>query len=403
MKYGVAREVWEALDRKYAESGAGRELYVNDQYHKYNMVDDHFVVEQAHEIQLLVGELTYFNCVLTDRFVVGGIIAKLPPSWRSFATTLKHKKDAMTVESLIATLDVEEKARSKDVPHSGTPDAGPSNANVVEAKFDGNKNKNKNWKEKPKQNTEFKKKKNLADLTCFVCGEPGHIARKYHNRKGKKGAGQKTANVTIGEAGGFGYVLEILLACQSTDWWLDTGANVHVCSDLNLFSSYQATDSSFVLMGNGSRAAVHRVGRVDLKLTSEKTLSLKNVQHVPGINRNLISGSLLCRDDFKLVFESNKFIVLKFGLFIGKGYDSGGLFRLSVIDYCNNMANSISCSEMNIGEAVVWHSRLCHINFDHIIRLSKLNLISKVPIVSRSKCHACVQTKQPRKPFKSVE
>jgi hypothetical protein len=30
MKYDVAHEVWEALDRKYAESDAGRELYVND-------------------------------------------------------------------------------------------------------------------------------------------------------------------------------------------------------------------------------------------------------------------------------------------------------------------------------------------------------------------------------------
>jgi hypothetical protein len=295
------------LGRKYAESDAGRELYVNEQYHKYSMVDDRSVVEQAHEIQLLVGELAYFNCVLTDRFVVGGIIAKLPPSWRSFATTLKHKKDVMTVESLIAILDVEENARSKDMPCSGTSDAGPSNANVVEAKFDGNNNKN--WKEKAKQNTEFKKKKNLADLTCFVCGESGHIARKYCNRKGKKGGGQKTVNVTIGEAGGSGYVLEILLACQSTNWWLDTRANVHVCSDLNLFFSYQATDSSSVLIGNESRAVVHGVGRVDLKLTSAKTLSLKNVQHVSGINRNLISGSLLCRDGFKLLFESNKFIV----------------------------------------------------------------------------------------------
>jgi hypothetical protein len=105
-----------------------------------------------------------------------------------------------------------------------------------------------------------------------VCGEPGHIARKCRNRKGKKCGGQKTANVTVGEAGDSGYVPEILLACQSTDWWLDTRANVHVCSYLNLFSSYQATDSSSVLMGNGSRAAVHGVGRVDLKLTSEKTL-----------------------------------------------------------------------------------------------------------------------------------
>jgi hypothetical protein len=134
-------------------------------------------------------------------------------------------------------------------------------------------------------------------------------------------------------------------------------------------------------MGNGSRAAVHGVGRVNLKLTSGKTLSLKNVQHVPGISRNLISGSLLCRDGHKLVFESNKFIVLKFGMFIGKGYDSGGLFRLSVIEDCNNVTNSISISEMNVGEAAVWHSCLCHINFDRIIRLSKLNLIPKIPIV----------------------
>jgi hypothetical protein len=72
-----------------------------------------------------VGEFTHFNCVLPDRFVVGGIIAKLPRFWRSFAMTLKHKKEIMTVESLIATLDVEEKARSKDVPHSGPLDAAP--------------------------------------------------------------------------------------------------------------------------------------------------------------------------------------------------------------------------------------------------------------------------------------
>jgi hypothetical protein len=228
-------------------------------------------------------------------------------------------------------------------------------------------------------------------------------AIKCHNRKGKKGYGQKNANVAIADAGNSRYVPQILLACQSTDWWLDTGANVHVCFDLNLFSSYQATDGSAILMGNGSRAIVHGIGRVDLKFTYGKTLSLKNVQHIPGINRKLISGSLLCHDGFKLVFESNKFIVSKFGLFIGKGCDSGGLFRLSVADDCNNLTNSVSYSELNVGEAAAWHSRLCHISFDRIIQLSRLNLIPKILVVRRSKCHACVQAKQPRKPFKSVE
>jgi hypothetical protein len=181
--------------------------------------------------------------------VVGGIIAKLPPTWRIFFMALKHKKEAMIVKSIISTLDVEE-VRSKDVPRSGPMDSGTSNANVVEGKS-GGKNKNKtNRKPKAKQNSDFKKK-NIVDLTCFVCGESGHIARKCRNRKGKKGDGQKTVNVAIADAGNSGYVPQILLACQSTNWWLDTGANVHVCSDLNLFSSYQATDSSAILMGSG--------------------------------------------------------------------------------------------------------------------------------------------------------
>jgi hypothetical protein len=58
-----------------------------------------------------MGEPTHFDCVLPDRFMVGGIIAKLPPSWKYFSTSLKHKKENMTFESLIASLDVEQKGK----------------------------------------------------------------------------------------------------------------------------------------------------------------------------------------------------------------------------------------------------------------------------------------------------
>jgi hypothetical protein len=70
-------------------------------------------------------------------------------------------------------------------------------------------------------------------------------------------------------------------------------------------------------------------------------VQLKNVHHVPSIKKNLISGSLLCRDGFKLVFESNKCVVSKFGTFIGKGYERGGLFRLSLVDTCFKSANLV--------------------------------------------------------------
>ena len=49
---------------------------------------------------------------------------------------------------------------------------------------------------------------------------------------------------------------------------MDTGANIHVCADISLFSSYQARGTSSLLMGNGSHARVLGVGTVNLKFTS---------------------------------------------------------------------------------------------------------------------------------------
>jgi hypothetical protein len=71
-------------------------------------------------------------------------------------------------------------------------------------------------------------------------------------------------------------------------------------------------------MGNKSHARVLGVGTVILKFTLKTIVLLKNVQHVSSIKKNLVSGSLLCRDGYKLVFESNKCILSKYGTFVRK-------------------------------------------------------------------------------------
>jgi hypothetical protein len=157
-----------------------------------------------------------------------------------------------------------------------------------------------------------------------------------------------------------------------------------------------------MLMGNELHASVRGVGTVDLKLTSEKIVQLKNVQHVPSINKNLVSGSLLCRDGFKVMLESNKFVVSKCRQFIGKGYVCGDLFHFSVFDCCNKSVNNI-CDGINESDTSIWDSRLCHLNFGSMSRLSSLNLIPNLSIENGSKCQSCVQFKQPRKPHKAAE
>jgi hypothetical protein len=154
------------------------------------------------------------------------------------------------------------------------------------------------------------------------------------------------------------------------------------------------------MMGNGLHATVLGVGMVDLKFTSRKIVQLKNVQHVPSIKKNLVSGSRLMKDGFKLVTESNKVVLSKYGTFVGKGYECGGMFRFSLEDLCDDVVNHVSTSN---DETNVWHSRRCHVNFGCMSRLANMSLIPKFTLVKGSKCHVCVQENQPHKPHKPVE
>jgi hypothetical protein len=76
-----------------------------------------------------------------------------------------------------------------------------------------------------------------------MCGSPVHWAKKCPNRKGRKSQPeQKAVNMVVSssEGGTIGYsnLPYVLLVFQSTTWWLDTDANVHMCYDASLFSSH---------------------------------------------------------------------------------------------------------------------------------------------------------------------
>jgi hypothetical protein len=121
--------MWDTLNTEYGGSDVGTELYIIEQYHDYQMIDEKSVVTQAHEIQCMVKELAPLKIVVPDEFVAGGIIAKLPPSWRDFATALKHKMAHMSILDLITSVYIEEKAHAKDGQSKGV--EGQTSVNMV--------------------------------------------------------------------------------------------------------------------------------------------------------------------------------------------------------------------------------------------------------------------------------
>ena len=71
-------------------------------------------------------------------------------------------------------------------------------------------------------------------------------------------------------------------------------------------------------------------------MTTGRFLTLKDVLHVPEIQKNLVSGTLLSKNGFKLVFESDKFLLFKSGMYVGKGYLSNGLSKMNVMTVIDN-------------------------------------------------------------------
>jgi len=78
-----------------------------------------------------------------------------------------------------------------------------------------------------------------------------------------------------------------------------------------MFSTYKEVDGEHLYIRNSSTSKVLGVGKFILKMTSEKLMTFNNVLYVDDIKMNLMSTSLLSKNSFKLVFENEKFALLK--------------------------------------------------------------------------------------------
>ena len=230
-------------------------------------------------------------------------------------------------------------------------------ANVVEVKSKANKRK---WADEgpkggPNGTKKFKGK-------CYNCGNMGHRSkdcRKPKNFKKQKAqahvAEVDDITLDVSDMNLSAVISECNLVGNPKEWWVDTGATRHVCANRWMFSTYSLVDNAEPLyMGNSATAKVEGRGSIKLKMTSGKELTLKDVLHVPDIRKNLVSGSLLSKNGFKLVFVSDKFVLTKNDMFVGKGYLSDGLFKLNVLtvapksgDENSNVSTSVNINNKN--------------------------------------------------------
>ncbi|KAB2628020.1 nucleobase-ascorbate transporter 3-like [Pyrus ussuriensis x Pyrus communis] len=94
------------------------------------------------------------------------------------------------------------------------------------------------------------------------------------------------ANIVEGQL--IAMISEINVVDGSEGWWVDNGASRHKG-----------------VGGDSLSTDVAGTGEVELKLTSGKTMTLKDVMHTPAIRKNLVSYFLLNKAGFTQTFEAD--------------------------------------------------------------------------------------------------
>ncbi|XP_021732277.1 uncharacterized protein LOC110699091 [Chenopodium quinoa] len=400
----TAKDLWDALQKKYDTEEAGAKKYAVSRYLKFQMTDDKSVEVQSHDLQKIAHEIISEGMALDEQFQIAVIIDKLPPSWKDFKNNLRHKTKEFSLESLITRLRIEEESRKQDLkeeilqisannaPRRSAAVLKPAGKNFKPQNRKNNFNKPNVQKNNGRQQSQ-PPKNGTGQFLCYRCGKPGHMARKCRNMPNPV-----PAQASMIEEPFVAMITEINLTGGSDGWWIDTGATRHVCYDRRMFKTYtEKTDDKKVLLGDSHSTNIAGVGNVELKFTSGRTLILKDVLHTPEMRKNLVSGFLLNKAGFIQTIGSDLFTLTKNGIFVGKGYATDGMFKLNV--EVNKISNSayMLCSTIN-----VWHTRLCHVNKRLIKNMSNLGLIPNISLNDFDKCDSCSQAKITKTPHKSV-
>ncbi|XP_040956095.1 uncharacterized protein [Gossypium hirsutum] len=223
-------EIWKALEEKYNIEQQGTNKFLMMKYLKFKMLDSIPIMDQVHELQILVSRLHDLKVVIPELLQVEAIISKLPSSWNNYQKKLLHMVEDFTMEKILRHLRIEEETWKCDaILLKKKQDATTSKANMVED----------------------------MNLVAMVT------------------EGIKSLEI------GMIAELNIAMTDKSYNWWLESRATIHVCNDQQQFKSYELVANCEVLMDNYQLAKVLSQGTVELNFTSGKKLTFTNMLHVP--------------------------------------------------------------------------------------------------------------------------
>jgi transposase InsO family protein len=235
------------------------------------------------------------------------------------------------------------------------------------------------------------------EVECCTYHNFGHKSIDYRLRNYEPDSKSPTENVKFWkkkESNKCGLVLSTQR--KMNPWYIDNGCSKHMTGDKGKFLSLSESKSGSVTFGNDAPRKIKCKAMVSLRNGKGKA---QDVLLVDGLKHNLLSVSQMCDRGCEVLFTSKdcKIKSINSRQVVAKG------IRTENNVYVLKESRE-KCHLSKHDESWLWHRRLGHLNFDHLIKLKNLEAVKDLLRISKpqdSMCKPCQVGKQNRTQFKS--
>ncbi|GJZ18871.1 retrotransposon protein, putative, ty1-copia subclass, partial [Tanacetum coccineum] len=249
------------------------------------------------------------------------LLTSLPASHEHFVDTLLYGREALTLEDVMATLnlkEIKERSKAKGDDGEGLYVRGRSNHRDSRQSRGKSRSKSRGYVKKDEQ--------------------PSSSGSTYDDSE----------------------VMMVMSAQALLDWIMDSGCSYHMTPRLDILFDFLECDGGSVQLGDNRECKIRGIGKVRIQLKDGSSFVLHNVRYIPELKRNLISLGTLEKEGYTVKLQSGKVKVIN-----GSRVILSGIRRDNCVYSLDGhaMAGELNASvEEKDSLAQVWHKRLGHIS-----------------------------------------
>ncbi|KAK2978578.1 hypothetical protein RJ640_006697 [Escallonia rubra] len=266
--------VMKALKKLYEKPSASNKVFIMKKLFNMRMSENGSVVDHLNDFNGITNQLESVGINFDDEIRALLFLCSLPDSWNNLVTTVSN--------SNFTALSVESRGRQNNRARSPTRGRSKSRG-----------------KSKSKERTIVCWNYNKECHKKNDCTEP----KKKKGARGRQGDDEWANMVSSNEWTYDDLCLSATLDDNFKAWYVDSGASIHCTPHRDCFSDYVHGDYGHVTVGNGYMCSIVGKEKVEIKLSNGGTLILNDVRHIPELQKNLISVSVLDREGYFVAFS----------------------------------------------------------------------------------------------------